>query len=100
LFLKALMTLDSRAWITQPMPVALDCELVLLVDEGGMRGAAEMPPGLVPRPSFEVRSPVETHSPAQSYVTSAALFYMRRDSYGEWLIAGFNEEPPDWPVAG
>ena len=38
--------------------------------------------------SFEVRSPVETDSPPQSFVTFGMLFYMRRDDYGDWLIAG------------
>lgn len=96
-FLQDAMSLDSRAWITQPMPVALDCELVLMIDYEGRCDAAEAPPG--PRPSFEIRSPVGPESPAQSFVTSAVQFYMRRDDYGDWLIAGFNEEPPGWPTS-
>lgn len=96
-FLQGVMSLDSRAWITQPMPVALDCELVLMIDDEGKRDPAEVPPGL--RPSFEIRSPVETDSPPESFVTFGMLFYMRRDDYGDWLIAGFNEEPPDWPTS-
>jgi hypothetical protein len=97
-FLKAVVShVNNRAWIIRPMPVALDCELVLLIDQAAMRDGAET--GRADW-TFEILSPVESASPPTSFTTNAALFYMRRDSYGEWLIAGFNEEPPDWPAAG
>ena len=97
-FLKTVVShVNNRAWIIRPMPVALDCELVLLIDQAAMRDGAETRPA---DRTFEIPSPVESASPPTSFTTNAALFYMRRDSYGEWLIAGFNEEPPDWPAAG
>ncbi len=99
-FLKTAMSLNSRGWVTRPMPVALDCELVLLVDAAGMRDPAGESPGQVPGRFFEITSPIATGGPPQRFVTSAVLFYMRRDAYGDWLIAGFNEEPPGWPSSG
>lgn len=71
---------------------------------------AEVPEPAVPRLTLKIPSPllrslmtlgaIEPTSPPQRFATDAALFYMRRDSYGEWLIAAFNEEPPDWPAPG
>lgn len=97
-FLEAVACLDRRAWVVRPLPVALDCELVLLVDASGPSEAWEVADS-TPRRVIEVESLVDTDCPPRRLLTSAILFYMRRDDYADWLIAGFNEEPPDWPTS-
>ena len=97
-FLDAVAQVPNRAWIIYPAPVALDCELVLMVDAARMIDGEE--PSEPADFSIEVVSPVATEAaPRRGFQTTACLFYMRCDDYSDWLIAGFNEEPPDWPTS-
>ena len=97
-FLDVVAKLPNRAWIIYPAPVALDCELVLMVDAARMIDGEE--PSEPADFSIEVVSPVATEAaPRRGFQTTACLFYMRCDDYSDWLIAGFNEEPPDWPTS-
>lgn len=102
-FLEVLARPANPGWIIYPQPMALDCELVLLVDAADILEVSEVPKGSTEL-SIEVVPPVATEAPAEApprrFLTTAILFYMRRDDYGDWLLAGFGEQPPDWLTPG
>ncbi len=89
-------SLTGWAW-TPPVPVALDCELVLAVDMASMVDTEQIPEAARPSRAIEVGSPDAVDT--LRVVATAILFYLRRDEDGEWLLAGYNEEPPDWPTS-
>lgn len=65
---------EKWGWSTDPRPITLDCELVLLLDTAAIPANDDSPIG---------------------WLVPAINFYMRRAPDGRWLVAGVGEKPPD-----